>query len=72
MGIKGIHEERCIGCGICVDDCPSDVLRMDEAKGKAYIAYAADCMVCYQCCARCPADAVVITPEVVRKVLFPY
>jgi ferredoxin len=30
--IKEIYEDKCNGCGICVDVCPADVLRMDEKK----------------------------------------
>jgi NAD-dependent dihydropyrimidine dehydrogenase PreA subunit len=72
MGIKRINEELCIGCGLCVDDCPMDVLRMDGTKNKAYIRYPGDCMVCYQCETVCPQKAIVLTAEVVRRVLFPF
>lgn len=72
MGIRRIDTELCIGCGLCVDDCPMDVLRMDEKGNKACIAYPGDCMVCYQCEASCPADAVEVSAEIVRRVLFPF
>lgn len=72
MGIKRINEDRCIGCGLCVDDCPMDVLRMAEGKNKAYIAYPKDCMVCYQCESACSENAIELTAEVVRRVLFPF
>jgi NAD-dependent dihydropyrimidine dehydrogenase PreA subunit len=70
MGIKKVREDLCIGCGDCVDDCPADVLRM--AEDKAYVAYPNDCMVCYQCESACPVNAVELTAEIVRKILFPF
>ena len=72
MGIKAINEELCTGCGICVEDCPMDVIRMDEAKGKACIHYPGDCMVCYLCEMGCPEDAIEVSPECVRRLQFAY
>ena len=72
MGIKRIDAELCTGCGLCVDDCPMDVLRMTPDGDIAAVVYPGDCIVCYQCEKSCPVDAVVLTAAVVRKVLFPF
>jgi len=72
MGIKRIDEVLCTGCGICVDDCPMDVIRMDEKTNKAYVAYPGDCMVCFQCEEICPENAVELTVEPVRMPAFPF
>lgn len=53
----------CIGCGICVDSCPTDVIRLDEKTRKAVIRYAADCQICHLCRMYCPVDAITISPE---------
>ncbi len=59
--ITNIYEEKCTGCGICVDICPLDTLRMND-KGKAYIAYPDDCMTCFQCEMECPSNAIYVHP----------
>jgi NAD-dependent dihydropyrimidine dehydrogenase PreA subunit len=72
MGIEKIDEELCNGCGICVDDCPVDVLRMDEPKGKAHIAYGRDCCVCFQCADGCPTEAITVSSRSPRELVLPY
>lgn len=59
--ITRIDEEKCTGCGICVDTCPLDTLRLNE-KEKAYIAYPEDCMTCYLCEMSCAFDAIYVHP----------
>jgi ferredoxin len=56
--IKKINMELCIGCGLCADICPEDVIRFDEVKKKPYIAYAKDCTACRWCIGHCPMDAI--------------
>ena len=41
-----IDESLCIGCGICVNDCTMDVIRMDEEQSKVVIKYPEDCICC--------------------------
>lgn len=61
MPIKSI--DGCIGCGTCVQTCPTDVIRIDKRTSKAIIKYAADCQICHLCRMYCPVDAITITPE---------
>lgn len=63
--IEVVIEERCIGCGDCVDACPSDALRVGEA-GKVVIAAQADCQTCLLCELYCPTDALFVWPETDR------
>jgi NAD-dependent dihydropyrimidine dehydrogenase PreA subunit len=55
--------DGCIGCGICVQTCPCDVIRIDKETGKARITYPADCQICHLCRMYCPVDAITLTPE---------
>lgn len=53
----------CIGCGTCIQTCPTDVIRKDPKSGKAIIKYPADCQICHLCRMYCPVDAITISPE---------
>lgn len=72
MAIEKIDDGLCNGCGICVDTCPTDVLRMDDKTGKAYIAYPIDCTVCFLCEWDCPESAIHVSPLPARKLIHPY
>lgn len=63
MSIKYIDPEKCNGCGLCVQICAMDVIRIDEKTGKAVIKYPEDCMCCYDCDTDCPNDAIYVSPE---------
>jgi len=63
MSIEKIDSELCSGCGICVESCSVDVIRMDENTQKAIIRYPQDCMLCEFCALDCPEGAITITPD---------
>lgn len=50
-----INEEKCIGCSLCVKDCPGNCLYIES--GKAH-ARADGCIECGHCYAICPEGAV--------------
>ena len=53
-----IDKEKCIGCGLCVKDCPAGKLKLEEKKA----VYTPECIECGHCVAVCPRAAVAI-PE---------
>jgi NAD-dependent dihydropyrimidine dehydrogenase PreA subunit len=61
--IERIDAELCNGCGICVNSCPVDVIRMDKESNKAVIKYPEECMCCDYCELDCPQDAIYVSPE---------
>ncbi len=54
--IREIDPYRCTGCGICVQSCMNDVIRMKG--GKAHIIYQEDCSACFSCEIDCPREAI--------------
>ena len=59
--IRTINPDVCIGCGICAEFCPGDVIEMDEG-GKARIGYPKDCWTCFSCEIACPVKAIDVHP----------
>jgi len=72
MPIESLSSEICIGCRICVDVCPEDVLRFDEKKKKAYIAYPEDCVACWVCEWFCPVKCIVVSKDPARPAVPDY
>ena len=69
MTVK-INSELCNGCGICVNSCAMDVIRMEEKNKKAVVKYPEDCVLCELCALECPTKAIIITPVKTPPVMF--
>lgn len=67
MGIRKIDLDRCNRCGICIDVCTTDVLRVRDGK-TPYIAYLADCMSCFVSEMECPTQAIYVSPVRERRI----
>jgi len=50
-----VKQEDCIGCGICVEECPVDAISLENEK--AYINME-ECIRCGKCHENCPQEAV--------------
>lgn len=55
-----VAEERCRGCGACVDACPRGALYLEN--GKAHVL-AAQCAGCELCIEACPESAIYAVRE---------
>ena len=56
-----ISAEACIGCGICVDACPQEVL---EVVGSVVeVVNEEACIGCSDCVDECPMDAILEIEE---------
>jgi len=57
-------EEKCLGCGACVNMCPSFAIRLrEDANRKNLIFDLAKCTYCGTCADICPADAIEMTRD---------
>lgn len=66
-GVVHVKVERCKGCELCIDYCPTEVLALSSnfnAKGYHYpIAVEEDdCIDCHACSTICPDFAIFATP----------
>lgn len=64
--VPSIDEKTCAGCSVCVENCPMDCLKIEDAKFHGdiqTIAYMADpnhCIGCGICAKVCPIRAIVM------------
>jgi NAD-dependent dihydropyrimidine dehydrogenase PreA subunit len=62
-----VDEKACNKCGICVEMCPMDVLRLG-ARGYPVMRYRDDCWYCDVCVFMCQRQAIKMTtlPYLIR------
>jgi len=59
--IEIVSPERCTGCNICVNACPTHVFEA-VPDGIPRIARQQDCQTCFMCELYCPTDALYVAP----------
>ena len=55
--VAKVNSDECVGCGICVDACPTEAIKMD---GDLAVVDADLCTGCEACIDECPNDAIVM------------
>ncbi|HMM38651.1 MULTISPECIES: ferredoxin [Desulfovibrio] len=62
MGYKiTVDEDKCIGCGSCVDICPSEVYELQNEK--AAVVNLEECVGCESCVESCEQGAITVEEE---------
>jgi formate hydrogenlyase subunit 6/NADH:ubiquinone oxidoreductase subunit I len=59
------HAQKCVGCRLCVKDCPSGAIAIDKLGDKLFEAILDldKCVFCGQCVDSCNARALELTDE---------
>ena len=57
-----VKEEDCVGCGICVEECPVDAISMENEKAQIDMALCIRCGTCHDVC---PEEAVRHDSEII-------
>lgn len=59
-----IDIDKCVGCGICADGCPTKNIKITDGKATA----STQCTMCYRCISNCPKQAITLLgKEVVEQ-----
>ncbi|MDR1695975.1 MAG: 4Fe-4S binding protein [Endomicrobium sp.] len=58
-GMISFEQNKCIGCQICVRNCPAKAIKISKAADKIFSCelYLANCIFCSQCVMSCPKKA---------------
>lgn len=54
-----VDEEKCIGCGECVEVCPSDVYEIQDEK--SVVVNEEECVGCESCLDVCEQEAITLS-----------
>jgi NAD-dependent dihydropyrimidine dehydrogenase PreA subunit len=60
--IAHVFPDRCIGCGTCIEACPTHVFDAGE-DGRPIVARLDACQTCFMCELYCPADALYVATD---------
>lgn len=66
MAMMTVNQDRCKGCGLCVEVCPRKIISLDKgvlnAKGyhPAVVSDMGQCIGCAMCALMCPDCAITV------------
>lgn len=55
-----INNDNCVRCGLCVEICPLDILRLEVVENgkQVVVKYPEECWHCRACAIDCPKQAI--------------
>jgi NAD-dependent dihydropyrimidine dehydrogenase PreA subunit len=56
-----VYNDKCTGCGTCVDTCPVGVYELNNEKSVP--VKVEECLVCRACEVQCPENAIQVIEE---------
>lgn len=59
--------DKCVGCNLCVELCPMEVLAASSGEGVPQVPRPHECCVCMTCAGKCPEGAILVTQEAPAK-----
>ena len=54
--VAKVNADECVGCGSCVDECPSEAISMND--NDIAVINADECTDCGMCVDACPTEAI--------------
>ncbi len=64
---RPVFNANCVACGICQDNCPPEVIEIEDKKAEAELD---DCIRCFCCQELCPHEAVGIKKPLLGRLFF--
>ena len=58
-----IDGNKCVGCGICAKGCPTQNIKITDAKAVA----SSQCTMCYRCVSYCPSQAITLLGKTLHQ-----
>ena len=67
--VLAFDKEKCVGCNLCVDVCPLDVMIPNPEPGEEPIVlYADECWFCGGCVQECPHKAITLVAPARQRI----
>ena len=67
--ILEFDKDKCVGCNVCVNSCPLDVMIPNPTKGREpVVMYAEECWFCGSCVQECPHGALTLIPPALQRI----
>ena len=58
-----INPDKCVGCGICANNCPTQNIKIVDGKAVAN----SQCTMCYRCVNYCPKQAITLLGKTLHQ-----